>query len=200
MQVELQPNVFLRKPAIKTYLIVFVGYFLVLFLMRFFRIGINNVGQLLNPAYLLMLLGGILGMGIGIADRLVYAFVSKPEEEYSKHVQELVKQKKIKTLLVYLSEDQDSSRRLSTNNAIFLAVWVVLGLFLVTTTVIGFSRGLILGVGLSLVTDLYFDLQKTEALKQRLFWPIARPVTDQEMKITVYFFFGAFVLLSFMAV
>lgn len=148
----------------------------------------------------MMLTGGLIGLGIGLADRIVYVYFSRPNEEFSLQVKGLIQQKQYRLALNFLTQDTDRSRKLATNNILFLGVWVVLALFVITSTFNGFSRGLILGIGLVLAYDLFVDFKDKLALKKRLFWPIAREMTDQELNASVFFFWIALGLLSLLAI
>lgn len=185
------------KRSIKDYLLPYLGFFILLFLFKLLRRGPEAFLQL---SHLSMLLGGLVGLGIGVADRLIYAYFTAPTEKYSVQIKNLLRQWRVRDAVIHMYQKDIIQRKLATNNVIFLAVWVVLALFLITSSLTGFSQGLILGIGIVLVLDLIKDGREPALLQQRLFWPIARPVTRTEMQTVIYFFFGAFCFLSLLAI
>lgn len=188
---------FFKKLPIRRYLGVYLLYFVLLYALKLIT---AKPTYLFNWPHLFMLFGGLVGMGIGLVDRLVYAYVSKPEEEYSQKIRSYVKQLQFVNLLDYIVTHEDPKRHLSTTSIFFLGAWIVLALLLITSSYNGFSRGLILGIGLLLAYELFTDWKQPQRLKERLFWPVARKMTDQELKISVYTYLGAFLLLSLLAV
>ena len=141
-----------------------------------------------------------MGLYIGVLDRLVYAYVSQPTDQFSMQLKNLVSQHRYLELVRVSHEDKSTFRKLSTNSVLFLGVWVVLALFVLTSSISFFGQGLIMGIGLVLARDVLVDLSRLDILQQRLFWPIARDLSEHETKIVAYMFLGAFVLLSFLAI
>ena len=185
------------KNNLQNKLIVLGVFLLLLFALKLFTRGLN---QLLHLGHLYMIAGAAFGLGIGFVDKLLYTYITRPNDVFSKQVKNLISQKRFGEVIKVIAEDRDETRQLATNNILFLFVWIVLALFLITSSLSSFGRGLILGIGLVISLDLINDLERPKYLISRLFWPLARPVTEKEMKITVYFFLGSFVFLSLLTV
>lgn len=185
------------KTPIKEYFLVFVIYFGLILL---FRLLSRDFSLFLRWHQLFFVIGGFVGMLIGLMDKIVYAYVTKPEDEFSVRVRGMIKHRQILGAIFALLDDQNEDRHLATTNVLFLGVWVLLGLFVVTSSLNGFARGLIMGIGLLLSYDLVIDLRRPHYLMKRLFWPINRQIEESETKILVYFFLGAFVFLSFLVI
>lgn len=154
---------------------------------------------ILDWRYLLMLLGLGLGMHVGILDRFIFAYLTSPLDEFSQQIKNLVREWRLWEVIKLAHNHNLEGRRLSTNNILFAGVWVFLALFVLTSSVSFFSRGLIMGVGLVLVRDVVIDLSNLEHLKQRLFWPIARKLADDETKLVAYMLIGAFFFLTLLS-
>jgi len=169
--------------------------------------GVMALGLLLRSNWrwqalmgmVLFLLGGVLGMVFGLADRLIFVYFSRPEDDLSVKVRGLIKQKRYQEGLNLLLERKHEQVQLAMNNVLFLGAWVVLALFLMTSSLSLLAQGLILGVGLNLVLGIKEDWSDKEYLMGKLFWPIKRKVSEDELKVVVGVFGGFFVLVSLMA-
>lgn len=139
-------------------------------------------------------------MYIGVLDRLVYAYVSQPKDPFSIQIKNLVSQNRFIEVIKVAHEDQQKDRKLSTNNILFLGVWAFLTLFVLTSSLNFFAKGFMLGMGLILARDIVADLVNLEQLKKRLFWPLAKDLTDHETKIIIYLFLGSFCFLTLLAI
>lgn len=172
---------------------IYLAYFGFLIGLGFLR---YSYFVILKWSTLLFLFGGVLGMVSELFDRLVYVYYSKPKEELSLEVKGLIQQKKYAEAVEVLYRKRHLQQRLAMNNVLFLAVWVVLSLFLITSSPSVFGRGMVLGLGLNLVFQIYEDWDHKQVLRQRLFWPIKREISDQEMKLVLAVFVAAFALFS----
>jgi hypothetical protein len=181
----------------RSYLSWFLVYFGVILALRLLS---NGVGALINWSSVFLLLGGVVGLMIELVDRWVYVYFSHPEEPLSVQLKGLVKENRYADAMTNLMANFAWQQRLSMNNVLFLGGWVVLAIFLMTSSVSAFAHGLVLGIGLSLLGGIWRDWKNPEVLKTRLFWPIKRKVAGDEMKAVVGVFVGAFLLVSLMAV
>lgn len=183
--------------SLKKYGAVYVGFFGMLMLSKLVSRGIWGV---LQVSSLFFLLGGVVGMLVWLADRLVYVYYTRPEEELSVRIKDLVKGKKYLEAIMILVERKHEQVHLAMNNVMFLAVWTVLAFFLLTSSLSAFAKGLVLGIGLELMYSIWLDWKDKDYLMGRLFWPLKRKVSLDEMKIVLAVFAGLFLLASVMVV
>jgi hypothetical protein len=142
------------------------------------------------------LVGGMLGLMMDLVDRLIYAYYSKPDEELSLDVKNLVRAKRIDEAILMLWRRSNEQVRLAMNNVLFLGVWIALGLFVMTSSSSALARGLILGIGLEMLIGILREWNDMNLLRHKWFWPIKREVAESEIKITVAIFIGFFGLLT----
>lgn len=170
------------------HLMIFTVYFGVMVLVKLVFGGI----QILDWPLLGLLLGGVLGMTMPLVDRLVYVYYSKPHEQLSMQVKMLISKSKFGEAMNLLAMRGGEQVRLSTNNVLFMAVWVMLAIFLITSSGQEFAEGLVLGLGLKMSYDLWLDNKRPEYLMGRLFWPLKRHIYWEETKRVVWVFWGVF--------
>jgi len=179
------------------HLVVYVLYFGLVLWVRFFVRGAESVW---GSATWWLLVGGLIGMGMPVVDRLVYVYVSAPNEQLSVQVKALLARGKIREGWGVLMDRRLEQVKLSMNNVLFMAMWAVLAFYVLSSSRQPMPVGLVLGIGLDLVFDLYKDWGKRDYLVQRVFWPIKRPVGWAEAKRVVWAMVGAFVVVSLMSV
>lgn len=196
-KIQLLLQRFFNQPLVRNHLGIFFIYILVFILGKFINEGL---GLFYRWQYLLTLLGAFLGMYVGVVDRLVYAYMTQPTDPFSLQLKNLVTQHRYLEMIKVAHEDRQNFRKLSTNNILFIGVWVVLALFVLTSSLSYFGQGLVMGIGLVLFRDMIRDLSSLETLKHRLFWPIERELTDHETKLVAYIFCGIFCFLSLLFV
>jgi len=178
------------------HLLIFVGYFGVIVLVRVLLRGVGS----LSLSTVWFLVGGLLGMALPMADRLGYVYYSRPQEQLSMQVKDLIKRGMLVQALAVMIARREEQVRLSMNNVLFLAVWVALSIFVITSTGKPLAIGMVLGVGLDLVFDLWKDRKRPEYLMGRLFWPLRRNIVWSETVLTARVFGAAFALVSLLAV
>jgi len=140
--------------------------------------------------------GGLIGILFEYVDRLVYVYVVAPKEKLCVHVKRLVEKKRYKEVVGVLKTRGFSERRLPMRSVIFMAAWVPMAFFLVTSTGSMLAIGLVMGVGLHLLYDVLLDWYHPRRIKKWLLWPIARPVSDREVKIVVVVYAVLFGVMS----
>ena len=141
--------------------------------------------------------GVIVGVLVLFLDRVVYTY-SYPDTQLSQQFAWLWREKKYLTALSTLDERRLEQERLTFRSALFMAVWVPLAFFALTSTVGLFGKGVVMGLMLHILTDSW-KLQKTEPrrLHIRLFWMIKRVIRDEERLFFLFVITGIFVLFSF---
>lgn len=179
------------------HLVVYVLYFGFLLWTRFFTRGAESVW---SGEVGWLLVGGLMGMGMPVIDRMVYVYVVAPDEQLSVQVKTLVRRGKWLSAWSVLMDRRLEQVKLAMNNVLFMAMWVVVAFYVISSVKLPLSVGLVLGIGLDLVYDLYKDWKKRDYLVQRVFWPVKRPVGWAEAKRVVWAMVVAFVVVSLMSV
>lgn len=141
--------------------------------------------------------GVLLGVWILFFDRIVYTF-SYPNEQLSQHYVWLWKQKKRREALALLDQRRSEQQKLTFRSGLFMVVWVLLAFFALTSTVVMFGKGVVMGLMLHILYDSW-RLQRMDSsrLNTRLFWQIGRQVSYEEQLVFLYVMSGMFILFSF---
>ena len=179
-----------KKIKRNQFLWVFVGYFTLLSILRF----------RLDWGLIWWWLGGILGVLMDYADRLVYVYYVKPNDPLSLAIKRLVKKRKYKISYIAFQNRGFEQQHLALHSILFLIVWIVIALYVITSSGSMLAAGLILGLGLQLLFDMLKDYQNSKKLKAWLFWQIKRPISDTELKVCMAAYIGAFILMSGMMI
>ena len=140
---------------------------------------------------LLLWLGGIVGFLFVFADRLVYAFMSHPEEALSLKLKELFGKGKIVNGLALALTEREKQDKLVMRSVLFVIVWAILTILTLTSIANTFSRGFMLGLGTHLVFDLGWDYFYAPKDINLWFWQI-RNVTHVEKNVFVWGVFGLY--------
>ena len=147
-----------------------------------------------NISFDVSLLWWILGMMIGFMfiflDRFIYTLVTHTTDSLSIKIKELFNNKKIFEGVSVLVNERREQRELVMRSFLFVAVWVILGLFTMTSSLNSFSRGFMLGIGTHLIFDLSTDFVLDKRRFDLWFWQIKREVGKDEKN----WFFGLAVL------
>lgn len=141
--------------------------------------------------------GVVIGVLVLFADRIVYTY-SYPGAQISQQFAWYVKEKKYLTALTLLDSRRLEQERLTFRSSLFMAIWVPLSFFALTSTTGLFGKGVVMGLMLHALADSW-RLQKAEPrrLHVRLFWLIKRQVTDEERLVFLWILTGIFGIFSF---
>jgi hypothetical protein len=143
-------------------------------------------------------LGGILGLELEWIDRWIYIYWTRPEDQLSIYFKHLIKQKQYKIAIKTVISRGNEQCHLVSKSVIFLLIWVVIAVYVATSTGSILATGLVLGSGLKLGMNIIADWRQPEKLKKWLFWQIKREVSSQELRLVVGFYglmFGLVTLL-----
>ena len=165
-----------------------------------FRLLLRGVGVVFDWDSLWFLIGGFLGLFMFWVDRFVYIYMTKPHEQLSMQVKMLIGRNAYQDAVRLLLQRRFEQTRLSMNNILFIGVWLVLALFMVTSSISQFAQGMVMAIGLKLVVDVYVEFDRPEVLVARLFWPVARNVNFEEAKWVVGALWIGFLVASVMSV
>lgn len=166
-----------------------LGYSLLVFLI--------NAGWTEPLIWLYWVLGVVVGVLFLFIDRIVYTY-SYPGTQISQQFAWYVKEKKYLAAVSLLDARRLEQERLVFRSALFIAIWVPLAFFALTSTAGLFGKGVVMGLMLHILYDSW-SLQKQEPkrLHLRLFWIIKREVTDEERIIFMWIITAIFILMSF---
>ena len=149
-----------------------------------------------NFDLLLFALGGLFGLGFVYVDRLIQVFLVRPHEHLSEHVRHLVKEKRVVDAMRLLRDRGHEQQNLTVRSVFFMGAWVPVALFVMTSTGNMLATGLVMGIGLHLLYEVWMDWADLERLRKWLFWPIRRYVRDSEIKGVVVMYTVFFTGLS----
>lgn len=142
----------------------------------------------------------VAGTSIGVImlflDRVVYTY-SYPTDLLSQQFAQLIKEKRWKYGLELLDARREEQNKLTFRSALFMAVWVPLSFFAITSTTALFGKGVVMGLMLHILLDAW-RMQKSnpERLNERLFWQIARPIRREEQLVFMYVMTALFLIFS----
>jgi hypothetical protein len=143
-----------------------------------------------------LVVGVFMGWGMIYVDRLIQAFLVRPHEHLSEYVKHKLREHQFWEVVQLLRERGDEQRRLVMRSVIFMAAWIPVAIFVLTSTGSMLAVGLVMGMGLYLLVEVWRDWSNWERLREWLFWPISRRVSEREIKGVVLVYTLAFVGLS----
>ena len=166
-----------------------LGYGVVVFLIN---AGWNN-----PLSWTLWVVGVVCGVLVLFADRIVYTY-SYPGAQISQQFAWYLKERRYLRALELLDSRRLEQERLTFRSALFMAIWVPLAFFALTSTPSLFGKGVVMGLMFHILADAW-RLQKVEPrrLHVRLFWLIKREVTDEERLIFLWAISAIFAIFSF---
>lgn len=141
--------------------------------------------------------GGVMvGVLVLYLDRVVYTY-SYPAEQLSQQFTWYWKAKKYGTALALLDARRLEQEKLTFRSALFMAMWVPLAIFTLTSTTGLFGKGVVMGLMLHVLYDAW-RLHRTEPrrLHVRMFWLIKRVVSEEERLVFLWVLSAIFVLFS----
>lgn len=169
-------------------------------LLLIFRLLGSGLAGIVSLGTLLLCLGIVAGLGFGLIDNLVYIYFTAPNAAISIQSKNLIHQRRFKAVIELFTHQRQQFKKLAMENVLFVVAWASIGLFLITSSPSDFGRGVVLGIGLDLMYGFYHDWPHKEYFKERLFWPIKRGFSMQELKSVVFASIGWFLLLSYFVI
>jgi len=143
------------------------------------------------------ILGVVVGVLILFLDRVAYTYAF-PEEQLSQQFAWFVKNKKYGQGLAVLDLRRQEQEKLTFRSALFIAIWVPLAIFALTSTSGLFGKGVVMGLMLHILMDAWrMNKLNPASLDRRLFWQIKRQFTQEERLVLLTVVTGIFVWLSF---
>jgi uncharacterized membrane protein len=145
-------------------------------------------------------LGGFLGAGVLWADRLGYVYWVRPHEQLSVQVKHLIENRRFQEAVRLLMARAEEQQQLVSLSLLFMTVWVMLAVYVVTSVGSFVATGMVMTTGLRWVIMIGERWGQPKILKQKLFWQIKRQVTDGEMRAVAALYLFVFIWLSLGAI
>lgn len=143
------------------------------------------------------ILGAVVGVLLLYLDRVVYTY-SYPADQLSQQFAWQVKEKRWANALSLLDARREEQNKLTFRSALFIAIWVPLSFFAITSTAGLFGKGVVMGLMLHILYDSWREQRVNPArLNERLFWQIGRKVEKEEQLVFLYIVSAIFLFFSF---
>jgi len=127
-------------------------------------------------------LGGVLGFVFVFFDWLIQLAVMEPARVFDVKLRKVFKKENVKTGLAFALGEREKKLKLVMRSALFLLVWLVMGVFTLSSVASAFSRGFMLGLGTHLMFDLLWDYFKAPKKLNNWFWMIKRDLEEEEKR------------------
>lgn len=135
--------------------------------------------------------GTILGFFFIYLDRLLHAVYLAPEEEFSKLITEQLRKGSVVGFIRLLMQAEGLQKNLLTRSGLFMGVFLVLAIFVLTSTGSFLGIGLILGMGLRYCFDMWYLMQTPELFVQQFLVDVKINFTVQDVqRITLVWIIG----------
>jgi len=139
--------------------------------------------------------GGVIGTILPDIDHLLYIYIN-PQELTSQRTTYMVGQGKLMETFKFLAETRSERKNLIFHTILFQGIFLILTVFVLTSSGSLFGRGLVLAFYLHLLVDAYVDWKETGAMEN---WFKNSPITIPQNKIATYFMVNI-ILLAFLAI
>ncbi|OGM15710.1 hypothetical protein A2V56_05595 [Candidatus Woesebacteria bacterium RBG_19FT_COMBO_42_9] len=139
--------------------------------------------------------GGIVGTILPDIDHLLYIYLN-PQELTSQRTVYMAGQGKVLETLKFLAETRSERKNLIFHTFLFQAIFLILAVFVLTSSGSLFGRGLVLAFYLHLLVDAYIDWKETGGMEN---WLKNSPIAIPQDKIAAYFIVNI-ILLAFLAI
>lgn len=128
------------------------------------------------------LVGNIIALGLGLVDRLLYVWWLYPFEQSSIQVQYWTRRRDLKAVIGLLLGGTANQHKLIFRSLGFAFVWVMLAVYVMSSTGSIVAMGMVMGLGFDLVWSILNDWKLPGKLGTWLCWQIKRPVTEREVR------------------
>lgn len=135
-------------------------------------------------------LGGVFGFMFVFGDRLIDALATPGQDVWVNEAWKALKDRQFRKASNIVLEERKKVNNLTMRSEIFVAVYLVLAFWTMTSGFSMFGRGFVLGLGLHLFFDLIWDFKNKGV--DHWFWHIKRPLTEKEKTWSVLVAFALF--------
>lgn len=133
-------------------------------------------------SFAFFIFGTYIGFQILFFDRLLHAFYLYPETEFNQLVRALWKNKDYLGVIKALAQAETLQEKLLTRSVLFLIVYVVMTVFVLTSTGSVVGTGLMLGMGLHYTYDFWRYSRSPEKFAKQYLWQVKKSFSDQEIR------------------
>lgn len=117
----------------------------------------------LGPSYILIYFGYLAGLVMPYLDFFLYAFIIKPDSNYSKSLRNVIDRRDLKSIIPLFDFSKVDKNFLIIYSALFQIVLFVLALFITTSSASHFGRGVVLSFYASVcIKYIYHYLAKDD--------------------------------------
>lgn len=150
--------------------------------------------------FVFFVIGVVFGFQILFLDRFIHAFYLYPDTEFNQLVRAYWQKGNYLGAIKALAQAESLQEKLLTRSALFLIVYVLLTLFVLTSTGSVFGIGMMLGLGLHYTCDFWRYSRDTERFTKQYFWQVKRSFTAREIRAFVVGWTVFFIVLSLLVV
>lgn len=131
-----------------------------------------------------IVIGGTIGWWLlPIFDKIAYIYILHPEAQISQYLKYEIGKRQLKTAWQTMKLRKTEFDKLTTRGILFQAVWLVLVIFVLTSTASLLGKALVIGLGLRILFEEVKEyLKDKNLLKQHLFWQVKREISEKELR------------------
>jgi len=159
--------------------------------------SVINRSFVFNISLLWWLLGAVIGFLFVFFDRVVFNLFSDVSATWSLKIKELFNRKNFAENIKLLLGEKYDQKELVMRSFLFVAVWIVLAFFTMTSVVNFFARGFVLGIGTHIIFDLIYDFVYDKERLDLWFWQIKRTLEPEEKFWFMVIVCSVYLLLAF---
>jgi hypothetical protein len=140
--------------------------------------------------------GVVIGFSLFFFDRLAHVFFIQPETEFSQLVKESWRKKDIIGIIKLLSVAKTLQEHLTTRSVLFLCIYIILTIFVITSTGSTLGVGLVLGLGPHFCFDLFMYRRDLVQFHKHFLWQLKKELAEKEVDTLIAAFVLFFVVVS----
>lgn len=144
--------------------------------------------------------GTFIGFQILFLDRVLHAFYLYPETEFNQLVRSLWVNKNYVGVIKALAQAETLQEKLLTRSTLFLIVYVLMTIFVMTSTGSVLGTGIMLGMGLHYTYDFWRYSRTPEKFAKQYLWQVKRTISEREVRGFVLVWTVVFIGLSLTAI
>ena len=151
-------------------------------------------------SFIIFVIGIFVGSGMIVVDRILHALYLFPENEINVLIREEWRKKNLLGVLNMLQLADPYQDQLMTRSVLFLAIYWLLALFVLTSTGSVLGIGIILGMGLRYTLDFWSVKNQPELFVHQFLWQVRHQFTKQHVERIIVGWTIAFTVLSLLVV
>jgi hypothetical protein len=147
-------------------------------------------------SFVIFAVGIVVGSGMILVDRILHAFYLFPEHEFNVLIREEWRKKNIFGVLKMLQLADPYQDQLMTRSVLFLVIYWILAVFVLTSTGSVLGVGIILGMGLRYVIDFWNVRKQPEVFVHQFLWQVRHQFTKQQVNFIIAGWMFGFAMLT----